>query len=147
MLCLLSQEERSVIKEKFRKKQQFVCVCVHVQQVIGQVQKKYKLVQITLPIYQLDQMSIGQQLNKMHHKHNFICHHCANYPVTTSSTTVGATLAIELYHIMFCFVISTINLCQHVKHLYNYVDDLQVNGTIFHVGYITVQNMKSDIVW
>ena len=47
---------------------------------------------------------------------------------------------------MFCFITSTINLDETVKILYNYVDDLyNVNSTILHVGYISVQNMKSHI--
>ena len=47
---------------------------------------------------------------------------------------------------MFCFIISKINLDETVKILYTYVDDLyNVDSTIFHVGTISVQNMKSDI--
>ena len=61
LLCLLSQGESPCYQGKIFSMQQFVLVRIHVEQVIGRVQKKYKLVHKTLPTYQLDQMSIGQQ--------------------------------------------------------------------------------------
>ena len=54
LLYLLSQEESPRYQGKICKKQQLVRR-IYVEQVIGQVQKKYKLVHNTLPIYQLDQ--------------------------------------------------------------------------------------------
>ena len=48
---------------------------------------------------------------------------------------------------MFCFIISTINLDETVKILYNYdVDDLQCEQYFFHMGCISVQHIKSDTI-
>ena len=61
LLYLLSQEESPSYQGKFRKNQQLVQVHIDVEQFIGQVQKKYKLVHNTLPIYQVNQVSFGQR--------------------------------------------------------------------------------------